>query len=478
MRRSVERELLVWVLGALSLGALLVALVVYVVTLDEMNEIFDVDLKNIATALAGYDAAQRTDRVEPNRQGPAPRNTPGESGSVTSAWSLAGERRYGSDPQAEVPLVRTAGLSRQRHGSEDWIVYAVPTTNGWVQAAQRMSARRETARESATKVMPPLVALVLIIGGLLSFALRRGLRPLDAAARSVAERSARALTPIATSDVPVEVEPMVQSINGLIARLSVAFAAQRRFLADAAHELRTPITALRLQLQLLEGSRSEFERHEALTELKAGVDRSQRLIGQFLAISGAEAEGVAKPMERLDLGELARSVVADLSSAAERAGIDIGASGTASVGLNGHRHELVVLLTNLIENALRYTPEGGVVDVETRFDGPAPLLKVIDNGPGIAVSERERVFERLYRGEKAAELARDSSGAGLGLAIVRAIAERHHAWVSLHTAPNGAGLEVRVRFEPPSGQEMSVGNVESRSFRRIDRRRFGLGADA
>ena len=446
--RSVERYLLAWILGALSVGSLLVAIVVYAVTLDEMNEVFDVDLKNIATALADYHAARGSLQVDRDHESPRLPYTPGESGIVASTWSLAGVPRYGSDLRVRLPLVRTPGLSRQRIGSDDWIVYVVAMPDGWVQAAQRVSVRRETARESAGQLVPPLVALVLIIGGLLSFALRRGLRPLDAAARSVAERSATSLTPISSADVPVELQPVVSSINGLIERLSVAFSAQRRFFADAAHELRTPVTALRLQLQLLEGSGNEVERRDALEELKAGVDRSQRLIKQFLEVSSAEADGVARPMELLDLAELARSVVADLSLAAEAAGIDLGASGATGVEVRGHKHQLVVLLTNLIENALRYTPSGGVVDVGTDDESSAPLLRVIDNGPGIAPSERERVFDRFYRGEGATELARDANGSGLGLAIVRAIAERHRASVSLHTAPGGAGLEVRVVFEP------------------------------
>ncbi|MEO7056758.1 MAG: ATP-binding protein [Caldimonas sp.] len=444
--RSLERYLLAWILGALSVGSILLVLVVYVTTLDEMNEVFDADLKNIATALAGYRAARGGVSAESIEDPSRAIATPDESGIVTSTWSLSGARRYGSDLRAIVPLVKAAGLSRQHVGAEDWIVYTVALPDGWAQAAQRVSARRETARESAANVIPPMVALVLIVGGLLSFALRRGLRPFAAAARSVAQRSARSLAPIAAADLPTELEPIVSSINDLLSRLSAAFSVQRSFLADAAHELRTPVTALRLQLQLLEQSADEAERHDALAELKAGIDRSQRLIEQFLEISGAENDGDARPMEPVDLSELARSIVAEMSLKAEHAGIDLGFGGSSAIQLHGHPHQLGVLLTNLIENAVRYTPSGGKVDVDISVEHGLPVLRVTDTGPGIPEAERGRVFKRFYRGENADELARDSSGSGLGLAIVRAITEQHHASISLCTAPGGQGLEVRVAF--------------------------------
>ena len=444
--RSLERYLLAWILGALSVGSILLVMVVYVTTLDEMNEVFDVDLKNVANALAGYRAARGGISAESIDDAVQPVDTPDEAGIVTSTWSLSGERRFGSDLRASVPLVKIAGLSRQHVGSENWIVYTVALPDGWAQAAQRLSARRETAREAAGNVIPPMIALVLIVGGLLSFALRRGLRPFEAAARSVAKRSARSLAPISATDVPVELVPVVSSINGLLSRLSAAFSVQRRFLADAAHELRTPVTALRLQLQLLEQSASEAERRNALTDLKAGIDRSQRLIEQFLEVSSAEADGDAKPMKLVDLSALARSVVSEMSLRADHARIDLGVRGPAGIQIQGYSHQLSVLLTNLVENALRYTPIGGKVDVELAVHEGSAVLRVIDTGAGIPEAERERVFERFYRGQHAEKTARDVSGSGLGLAIVRAIADRHRASIALSTAPGGQGLEVRMAF--------------------------------
>jgi signal transduction histidine kinase len=306
------------------------------------------------------------------------------------------------------------------------------------------------AGESASKVLPPLFGLVVVVGGLLIFGLRKGLRPLQGAAQDVSQRSAHSLDPISLDGVPNEIQPLVVSINDLMQRLGEAFATQRRFVADAAHELRTPITALRLQLQLLQGSVNDAERAQAMSELASGVDRSQRLVEQLLNIARADADSEHFAPQPLNLTELVKSVVARFSLKAEVLDIDLGVSGesiSTGVWVKGDLEQLSVLLNNLVENALRFTPAGGVVDVNISQDHDAStLLRVIDNGPGISDSERERVFDRFYRGSEATALARDGYGSGLGLAIVRAIAERHGARVILGSPADHVGLEVTVRF--------------------------------
>ena len=227
--------------------------------------------------------------------------------------------------------------------------------------------------------------------------------------------------------------------------VEVAFENQRRFVADAAHELRSPVTALQLQLQVLERSRDPAERALATAELAAGIARTRRLIAQLLDLSRSSADG-ALPLvpESLALGELARTIVARWSVEAERRQIDLGAETRTDARIEGDREQLEMLLGNLVENALRYTPGGGTVDVVATVIDGAPTLEVVDNGPGIAADERTRVFDRFYRSPEA--MAGGESGSGLGLAIVKAIADRHGAAVSLHDGRGGSGLGVRVRF--------------------------------
>jgi signal transduction histidine kinase len=444
--RSIERYLLAWIMGALGLGAVVIVLVTYLVTLDEMNEIFNADLKNVAEALGTHHRAgigpgdptwprypQRTDVADPAEI-------------VTITWTPDGRKVFASDRRVEIPFSNQETLSQLHIGQEDWIVYTDVSANGVAQAAQRVSARRGAAAESASKIFLPMIALVLFVAALMVVALRRGLRPLDSAARDVATRTASSLAPIPTADVPREITPLVVSINDLMARLSLALSTQRRFLADAAHELRTPVTALRLQLQLLKRSRDEAAHTESLGELEAGIARSQHLIEQLLHVARFEPDGEALRREPVDLSALTRAVVGAMSVKADHLGLDLGATGQADVVVQADAGQLTVLLNNLVENALRYTPAGGVVDVEATVLDGRPTLRVVDSGPGIPADERERVFGRFYRSPQASGQAREAGGSGLGLAIVRGIAELHGAAVSLHTPRSGQGLEVRVSF--------------------------------
>lgn len=448
--RSLERYLLAWIMGALCLGAVAIVLVVYLITLDEMNEIYDADLKNVAEALGTHHRAGIGPGDPDLPRSPLRTDVPDLAEIVTITWTPDGRRVFSSDPRVAIPFMSQEALTHMVVAGEEWIVYTDVSANGVAQAAQRVSARHDTAAESASKIFLPMIGLVVFVAGLMVVALRRGLRPLDGAARDVATRSATSLTPIAIADVPKEISPLVSSINELMARLSLTFSTQRRFLADAAHELRTPVTALRLQAQLLKRSSNDEDRAEAMAELEAGIDRSQRLVEQLLHVARFEHDGEQTRRAPVDLGELTRAVVAAMSVKADHRGIDLGAGGHAGVAVHGDATQLIVLLNNLVENALRYSPPGAVVDVNaTTLDGQ-PTLRVIDSGPGIAEAERERVFARFYRGEEALRHARDSGGSGLGLAIVRAIAERHDAAVTLHTPRAGHGLEVRVVFPPAS----------------------------
>lgn len=448
--RSIERYLLRWMLSALGLGALVVVLVAYLVTLEEMNEVYDADLRHVAEALGSTLDAVGLATFEARRSLPARTDVPEPEEIVTVLWTPTGQPIYSSDPRVAVPFLGREALTQLHLGGEAWFIYTHVTPHGVAQAAQRVYARQETATEAVATILPVTVGVLLVVTVLLVLALRRGLRPLDAAARDIAARTARTLSPMQMSEVPGELTPLVVAINGLMDRLSQALTTQQRFLGDAAHELRTPVTALRLQLQLLQRSVDAAATQQAMQELEGGIERSQQLIEKLLQVARSDPDAETRVQEPVDLGELVREQVAALSRRAERCGIDLGAQAIPGVVVFGDPHDLAVLLSNLIENALRYTPAGGTVDVDAcRLEG-RPALRVIDDGPGIAEHERERVFDRFYRGAAAQVQAREPGGSGLGLAIVRGIAERHGALVSLHTPAGGRGLEVRVVFAAPA----------------------------
>ena len=235
---------------------------------------------------------------------------------------------------------------------------------------------------------------------------------------------------------------MVEALNDLLVRLSAALEHERAFIADAAHELRTPLTALDLQLQALGSATGDEERGRAYSDLRAGVTRATRLVGQLLTLARHERRAGWAPGP-VELGALARGVVTDLVVLADARRIDLGVTAPETATVSGDEGSLSMLLRNLVDNAIRHTPTGGRVDVAVRRggDGTGAVIQVTDEGPGIPEVERSRVMDRFYRVPGSG-----GSGAGIGLAIVRAIAEQHGATVELGAGPGDRGLSVRVVF--------------------------------
>lgn len=445
--RSVQRHLLVWILSALSIGGMLLIAVSYVIALDELGEVFDENLKQVALATAAHHRFDASYEATPPPRLPNFYGQEGDFDYVTMVWTPDGKLTYVSDPAVVLPFVNKAGLVRLNTGSEEWHIYSVQIANGVVQAAQRASSRAILAAEVASKSFLPTVLLVCVTGVLLVIALRRGLRPLDRAAQDVAARSEASLTPVPDQDLPLELRPLIGSLNGLLRRLDEAFTRERKFVADAAHGLRTPITALRLQVQLVERAPNPAARARAIADLKAGVERSQHLIEQLLELSRLDPEANLTKWESVSLADLVRSTVARLNLKAEHKDVDLGAEVLAHPSIEGDVHQLTILLDNLVANAIRYTPSGGVIDVRVSYERGKPTISVSDSGPGIPEAERERVFDRFYRGSNVPTTIDGAVGSGLGLSIVKAIAARHHASVQLGTPPGrDHGLLVSVSF--------------------------------
>jgi len=441
---SILRRQMIWALGLLCLGSLALVLTAYLVTLREVNEVLDDSLRQTALLLADRDLAHALP-VEPAASSTSSFDS--ESKLVAIARRPDGSLLFTSQPELTLRFGTVPGASVQLANEAMWHVFTVVQRDRIVQVAQPTDVRRESAAESASQLLLPLFIIVTTIAGLLVIALRQGMQPLRETSAALAKRNANSLTPLDMRQVPLELLPLVQTLNDLLHRLSAAFEVQRDFIADAAHELRSPVTALQLQAQLFERTQDPTERAAAMAELSAGIARTRRLIEQLLNLSRAAADDSASAAfacEPVPLGDLVRSAVVRRSLDAERRQIDLGAEVESEVSVDGDAGQLEILLGNLVENALRYTQSGGVIDVVAgTFEG-APVLRVIDNGPGISQAERARVFDRFYRSPEVAASA--VPGSGLGLAIVKAIADRHRAVVSLQTGRNGVGLEARVVF--------------------------------
>jgi len=316
-----------------------------------------------------------------------------------------------------------------------------------------MSARRELAASMALRTIIPVLAALPLLALLIWFIIARGLQPLDRVAAAVARRSPVLLEPVSERGLPSEVQPLVHALNGLLDRLGIALAAQRSFIADAAHELRTPLTAVHLQAQLAERASTDDERRRALADLKAGLERATRLSEQLLTLAREEPGVIERAPVDVDLAELAREAIGELAPLAETKSIDLGLSASAKAAVMGDPQALRALVSNLVDNALRYTPSGGRVDVAVGADPDgAAMLSVRDNGPGIAPAERDRVFDRFYRGPSSGV-----PGSGLGLAIVKSVADRHGVTIALGEGIEGKGLGVSVRFPLPDRNQSQVG---------------------
>ncbi|HKR42901.1 MAG TPA: ATP-binding protein [Paraburkholderia sp.] len=315
-----------------------------------------------------------------------------------------------------------------------------------IAVAQDGGVRDDTAREGAWRTAMPLIILLPILLLVVADLVRKMLRPVASLSAEIDARSEHDLQPVETVHVPVEMRPFVVAINRMLGRVAQSVDAQRRFVADAAHELRSPLTAMSLQAERLGETDLPVDARTRLTTLRGGLERSRKLIEQLLALARIQTEP-ARPMEPVSIHATWRRVLEDLMPLAEAKHIDIGVEDGADVRVSVDSIELTTLIRNLVDNAIRYTPDGGRVNLAVRETESQALLTVADNGPGIAPHERARVFDPFYRIP-----GNEQIGSGLGLAIVRTIADRMGAEVSL--APTDThtqrGLRVSVRIPPQS----------------------------
>jgi two-component system, OmpR family, sensor kinase len=300
-----------------------------------------------------------------------------------------------------------------------------------VQVAQPLSVRRELAADMALRTVAPLCILFPFLGLLVWVAVGKGLAPVKRVAADVQSRDVSTLSPVADAELPQEIRPLTHAFNDLLVRLDRAIDSQRAFIADAAHELRTPLTALKLRIQLAERAEDETSRAVAFAELKEGYERAIRMVQQLLTLARQEPGASTRAPQPVDMATLARTVIADLAPAADAKRIDLGLNADEAT-IEGDPDTLRILMNNLVDNAIRYTPEGGRVDVDIAADASTCKLTVRDTGPGIPEQEIGRVFDRFYR-----VAGTGVEGSGLGLAIVRQIADAHGAKVVLRNANPG-----------------------------------------
>ena len=426
--------------GALLLAVLafaaLQAAVTYRTARAETEALFDAQMQRIALSLSGSLGAGALSDDAPAADTPAAREM------IIQIWRADGVMLYRSPQGRLLPPQTVIGFSDTVAGGEPYRIYALRTATQVVQVAQQTEARGRMAGQLALRAVLPVALLAPVLMLIVWWVVGRAIGPIERVRRQVAARRPDDLAPLPTAGLPAEVRPLVGEMNGLLTRLSDAWDALTHFTADAAHELRSPLAALRLQAQSLQRAPDDATRAIATERLLAGIDRATRLVEQLLALARQEAAGEGAELVSLDLTALARNALADAEPEAARHAIALTLDApTAHVVLRADEAALAVLLRNLLGNALRHTPPGGQVRVGVREEASVIDLTVEDSGPGIAPDERARVLDRFYRVP-----GTPGHGSGLGLAIVRAIAERHGAALTLDASPTLGGLRVMLRW--------------------------------
>jgi two-component system sensor histidine kinase TctE len=357
---------------------------------------------------------------------------------------IDGERRMPALPTNPTLIEQTFFDSRlnDRNVRIAYLPFTLEHQPYMLEVAETRKKRSLLSREFQIGSLLPQALIIILTTIIVWFGIGRSLAPLKRLQKAVSERSHLDLSALREEDISAEVQPLIQSINDLMKRLSEALEAQNRFIADAAHQLRTPLAGLKAQIELALRQNDAAMTSQDIQYLLASTDRMTRLVNQLLALSRNEPGAVsALRKQPLDLGLLASNVTMEWVPRALEKDIDLGFEAPqAQVGIQGDASRLEELLDNLIDNAVRYTPRYGRITVSVLDDG-RPRLLVTDNGPGIPREQRERVFERFY-----SLLGNGAQGSGLGLAIVREIARMHGAETCIDSVPNGTGTRVSVVF--------------------------------
>ncbi|MHB1198108.1 MAG: ATP-binding protein [Polaromonas sp.] len=435
---SLRARLLWFVLAAILGVAVLQAVTAYRGALRQADALFDEHLQQMARSM-------------PNG---VPLGSPLLEGDAADGidlyvqiWGPDGTQLFRSTRSA-LPPRAILGFSDVEANGNRYRVYTLQTAMQTVQIAQDLSARTARARALAVTAVLPFALLTPLLMLAVWWVITRSLAPVERARQEVARRAADDFSPLAAGGLPDEVRPLVDELNLLFGRVRSAFDAQKNFVADAAHELRSPLTALKLQAQALRRTNDDPSlREAAIARLNQGMDRAIRLVEQLLLLAREEASrGQAQATSQpLDLRELVKLAVADVLPQARHKHIDLGLAGNpamAPMQVHGQAEALRVLLRNLLDNAVKYTPASGQVDVSLQVLQGQPVVTIEDSGPGIAAEDRARVFDRFFR---ASDVALEA-GSGLGLAIVKVIADRHGATLALESSARLGGLKIAVRF--------------------------------
>lgn len=436
---SLRARLLGSLFGAITVTALIQAATAYNTTLSEADIIFDRHMQKMALSLS---SGAPLVNAEPNSDYSTDKEN---EDFVVQLWTGDGAPLFQSAAHRNLRKPAQAGFSYVKTlDDRNYRVFSVITPAKVTQVAQDMAARHDMAGTLAMRTVGPSVLMALVLMLVVWWVVSRSLAPVAKVRLQMAARKADDLSPVSAEGLPEEVRPLIQDLNLLFERVHQAFEAQKNFVADAAHELRSPLAALKIQVQGLQRANDETTRDVGIKRLSAGIDRAARLVDQLLVLARQEAHATARlEREPVDLGYVGLLAINDTLLTAKNRQIDLGVHHTDTAVIQGYAEALRTMVCNLLDNAIKYAPAGASVDIDVTCTPYATILSVEDSGPGIPAPDRQRVLDRFYRIS-----GTNPEGSGLGLAIVKAIADLHHASVLIDTSPRLGGARVQVCFYP------------------------------
>ena len=435
---SLRARLLGLLMVVITLAALLQAGTAYLTALSQADLIFDRHMQKMALSLRSASSlTSSTPNVDVNLDRAS-------EDFFVQMWTAGGVPVFQSAAHQTLRRPAQPGFSDVQSQDRMYRVFSIATPTQIIQVAQDMAARRDMARTLAVRTIGPTVLMAPVLMLVVWWVVSRSLAPVARVRSQMAQRRADELSPLSEVGLPDEIRPLIQELNLLLERVRQAFDAQKVFVADAAHEMRSPLAALKIQLQGLQRAGDDAARELGIRRLAAGIDRAAHLVDQLLVLARQEARvATGVDFAAVDLAQVAILSVEDTLFAAQNRRIDLGVHRAETAVVSGHAEALRILARNLLDNAVKYTPEGGTVDLNVQATADGIVLSVEDSGPGIAEADRGRVLDRFYRASGAS-----ATGSGLGLAIVNAIANLHQATVRLDQSARLGGLRVQVIFRP------------------------------
>lgn len=446
LTQSLQYKLSAWLCVAIMAMAIVGGTFSFATAFEEANELQDDQLKQVAVLIHGHVVPlvmEKTGKVA--FANASVLDTDPEFRIVVQIMKPTGiEVLVANQRPLLLPVDVLDGIQTLTIRDEAWRIF-VKTLNPQqrVAVAQLIEVRDEVAQESAIATIIPFMVLIPVLLILVSYLIREMFKPVTTIAIDLDKRSEQDLHAIDETNLPSEILPFVVAINRMLTRVDQSVEQQRRFVADAAHEMRTPLTALSLQLERLEAVEMSEQAKQRLSTLKNGLERTRLLLNQLLAFARAQQVNNEGKTE-VSVQHVIRRVLEDLMPLADAKHIDIGVVGEFDATLSVQEFDLAALIKNLVDNAIHYTPDGGKIDLSLARNLEKIILKIIDTGPGIPEAERERVFDPFYR-----VLGNQQTGSGLGLSIVKTIATRIGAKIELSSVNENSGLCVSVIFHQP-----------------------------